>query len=182
MPRGAGLRVLDMGCGNGHVAGRLAQLGHNVVGIDASPDGIRLARAHHPRAAFHLCSVYDDSFENVVGHAYDVAIAAEVIEHLYWPRVLLRRAYQALAPGGRFIVTTPYHGYLKNLALSIANGWDKHFHAGWDGGHIKFFSRKTLGRFMSEAGFIGLDFRGAGRAPGFWKSMVMAGDKPVGAA
>jgi 2-polyprenyl-3-methyl-5-hydroxy-6-metoxy-1,4-benzoquinol methylase len=179
MPRGTGLRILDIGCGNGYVAGHLASLGHHVVGIDVSPDGIDIARANHPKVIFHVCSLYDDSFDRVVASAYDVTIATEVIEHLYWPRSLLRRAYGSLASGGRVIVTTPYHGYFKNLALSIVDGWDKHFHAEWDGGHIKFFSRASLGALMREAGFTGLQFHGAGRAPGLWKSMVATGQKPA---
>jgi len=182
LPVGKGLRILDIGCGNGYVAGQLAQLGHDVVGVDVSTDGIELARSSHPDVRFHACSLYEDSFKDLVGRSYDVAIAVEVIEHLYWPRVLLHRAYKALASGGRVIVTTPYHGYLKNLALSIVDGWDKHFLAGWDGGHIKFFSRATLTAVMAEAGFTGLRFRGVGRAPGLWKSMVMVGEKPAVAA
>src|SRR4051812_46361423 len=92
LPQGRPLRVLDLGCGNGFTAGYLASLGHEVVGVDASSDGIELARAAHPTVRFHVASVYDDGFADVVGNDYCVVIASEVIEHLYRPRVLLRRA------------------------------------------------------------------------------------------
>jgi hypothetical protein len=86
--------------------------------------------------------------------------------------------YTATSPGGKFICTTPYHGYLKNLAISLAGGWDKHADPLFDGGHIKLFSRRTLSALMAEAGFRKLEFRGAGRYPYFWKSMIICGTKP----
>lgn len=177
LPPGEHLRIVDMGCGNGYLAGLLARSGHDVLGFDVSADGIDIARKSYPNAQFRRCSLNDDSFEAVVGGPYQVAIASEVIEHLYWPRMLLHRAHQILSAGGILIVTTPYHGYLKNLALSVMNGWDKHFTVEWDGGHIKFFSRRTLFAMMRDEGFFGLRFRGAGRVPGLWKSMVVAGEK-----
>ncbi len=172
IPEGAGLRIMDLGCGNGWVAGQLAQLGHRVSGIDPSRHGIALAAERYPGVQFEELSVYDDL--SVLGVAsYDVVVSSEVIEHLYQPRVLLERASQLLVPDGVLIVTTPFHGYWKNLALSIANKWDDHFTVGRDGGHIKFFSEKTLAAMLGEAGFGDLRFNNAGRLPGLWKSMVV---------
>lgn len=70
----------------------------------------------------------------------------EVIEHLYQPRafVLFIRSILEASGGGQFIVTTPYHGYLKNLTIALANKMDYHLSALWEGGHIKFWSRRTL--------------------------------------
>ena len=57
---------------------------------------------------------------------FDVAIATEVIEHLVTPFNLPRFAKQLLRPGGHLIISTPYHGYLKNLILALTNRWDAH--------------------------------------------------------
>ena len=75
--------------------------------------------------------------------------------------------------GGNLIVTMPYHGYLKNMALSLVNGWDKHFSPLWDMGHIKFWSRRTLCQLLEQNGFEVTGFYGVGRAPLFWKSMIV---------
>lgn len=75
--------------------------------------------------------------------------------------------------GGEIIISTPYHGYLKNLVISLLNGWDKHFTALWDGGHIKFWSRKTLTQLLEEFGFEIVAFKGSGRLPYLWKSMFI---------
>jgi hypothetical protein len=76
------------------------------------------------------------------------------------------------------VVSTPYHGYLKNLAVSLAGKWDTHADPLWDCGHIKLWSRKTLARLLTEAGFVDLRFRGAGRVPYMWMSMIMSADRP----
>jgi hypothetical protein len=82
-------------------------------------------------------------------------------------------ARKALAPGGRFIVSTPYHGYLKNIALAVSGKFDRHFSVLWDGGHIKFFSRRTLAQMLADEGFEVVTFVGAGRLPLLWKSMIV---------
>jgi 2-polyprenyl-6-hydroxyphenyl methylase/3-demethylubiquinone-9 3-methyltransferase len=62
---------------------------------------------------------------------------------------------------------------LKNLALSIAGAWDAHHHPLVDGGHIKFWSRRTLAQLLSDEGFEEVAFQGAGRLPFLWKSMIL---------
>jgi hypothetical protein len=49
---------------------------------------------------------------------------------------------------------------------------DNHFHVLWDGGHIKFFSVKTLTALLKTEGFTDLHFNFAGRFPYLWKSML----------
>jgi 2-polyprenyl-6-hydroxyphenyl methylase/3-demethylubiquinone-9 3-methyltransferase len=57
-----------------------------------------------------------------------------------------------LKPAGHFIVSTPYHGWLKNVVLALSGKMDNHFTALWDGGHIKFWSRETLSRLLRSKG------------------------------
>lgn len=167
-------RVLDVGCGNGYVAGKLAELGHAVTGFDASPDGIELARVAYPNIEFRVASVYDQNLPAEIGLQADCVVSLEVIEHLLYPRKLLEFAHAALKPGGILILSTPYHGYFKNLALSVANGWDRHFAVDWDGGHVKFFSPSTLRSMASGAGFDDIKITGIGRFPMLWKAMVLS--------
>lgn len=106
-------------------------------------------------------------------------ISLEVVEHIFLPRNFARNCYGFLKPGGRLILSTPYHGYLKNLALALTGALDKHFTALWDFGHIKFWSRRTLTALLTEQGFEDIRFQGAGRVPWLWKSMVLCARKPV---
>ncbi len=174
---GRSLRILDLGCGNGYVASQIAELGHSVTGLDVSTTGIETARASFPAVPYQLGSVYDDDLIFKVGGLVDCVVSLEVVEHLFFPKRLFEQSDKLLAEGGVLIVSTPYHGYLKNFALSLTNGWDAHFGVHWDGGHIKFFSKKSLAAMATNAGFVKLKFFPVGRVAGLWKAMIMVGQK-----
>lgn len=169
----AGDAVLDLGCGNGYVTSWLAKQGYAPVGVDAADDGVAVAKAAHPGIRFVRASVGDADFREKVGGPFPVVVALEVIEHLYDPGALFDRAREVLAPGGALVLSTPYHGYAKNLAISVLNGWDAHFHVGRFGGHVKFFSPASVTALAREHGFRQAAFSGAGRVPYLWKSMVI---------
>ncbi len=122
---------------------------------------------------FVHASVYDIPFSDLGGD-FDVVISTEVIEHLLYPRELIKAAKKCLKPNGLFILTTPYHGYIKNLVLALAGKMDSHFTVLWDGGHIKFFSVKTLTKLLAEEEFTNFKFEFAGRLPYLWKSMIVS--------
>jgi 2-polyprenyl-6-hydroxyphenyl methylase/3-demethylubiquinone-9 3-methyltransferase len=108
-----------------------------------------------------------------------VVVSLEVVEHVYAPRDFAARLFDLVAPGGAAIVSTPYHGYWKNLAIAVSGKFDQHFTALWDHGHIKFWSRDTLARLLREAGFSELAFHYAGRFPPLSKSMIVVAEKPA---
>ena len=173
-----GARVLDVGCGNGFTAGQFVTRGCEVVGIDLSETGIKLARATYPRARFEVAATDDNLLEKLGCAPFDIVVSTEVVEHLYSPRPYVRGCFRALRQGGRFICSTPYHGYFKNLLLALLDKQDMHANPLWDGGHIKLWSRRTLSMLLTEAGFTNLQFRGAGRIPFVWMTMLMSGDRP----
>jgi len=86
---------------------------------------------------------------------------------------LVEFATAVLKPEGSLLLSTPYHGYLKNLVLSIVNKWDFHFTALWDHGHIKFWSKRTLTLLLESHGYGFKSFVGVGRAPFLWKTMFL---------
>ena len=106
-------------------------------------------------------------------------ISLEVVEHVYAPRDWARTLFNLTAPGGTAVVSTPYHGYLKNLAIALTNGFDTHFTALWDHGHIKFWSRATLTSLLEEAGFSVTGFARVGRIPALAKSMILVAQRPA---
>jgi 2-polyprenyl-6-hydroxyphenyl methylase/3-demethylubiquinone-9 3-methyltransferase len=171
--------LLDLGCGNGALAQQLHRWGYSVVGVDPSPSGIDAARQRCPELTFHQATATPAEIEAQGLASFDVVVSTEVVEHCYAPRLWAAAAYTALRPGGLLIASTPYHGYLKNLGLAASGKLDGHFTALWDGGHIKFWSRRTLSALLQEAGFEVVAFRGAGRLPWLWKSMLIAARKPL---
>lgn len=171
-------RVLDVGSGNGALCARLAAAGYEVVGVEYDKKGAELARQMCPSIRFYNYGVQDDPAELLAQeNGFDAVVSTEVVEHLYSPHLLPCYARSVLRPGGYLLVTTPYHGYLKNLALSIFGAWDKHHTALWHGGHIKFWSRETLTQLLAANGFRVVGFRGVGRLAYLWKSMVLVARK-----
>ena len=170
--------LLDMGCGSGVMAARYRDWGFTVVGTEVSAEGLEQARSADPEVTFVQASAYDDHATFGPPGGFDVVVSTEVIEHLIDPEAMLQRAYEAVRPGGTVIVTTPYHGYVKNLAISLANGWDDHWDVARRGWHIKFFSTRTLEAMLTSVGFVDLSLRGAGRRPMIWRSIVAKGTRP----
>lgn len=164
-------RVLDLGCGNGSLSNVIAKQGYEVVGVEESEQGFAIAKTSFPHCHFMQASIYDLPYAELQ-HSFDVVIAVEVIEHLLYPKELVRAAKRCLKPNGCLILTTPYHGYLKNLVLAVSGKMDNHFTVLWDGGHIKFFSVKTLRNLLETQGYTDIDFKFAGRVPYLWKSML----------
>lgn len=164
--------ILDLGCGNGALCRTLRDAGYELTGCDVDAAGIELARHAVEGVRFERVGMDDDPA--LLGQVtFDAVISTEVVEHLYAPRMLPRFAAKVVKPGGYLVVTTPYHGYLKNLVLSLLNKWDTHLNPMWDGGHIKLWSCKTLTKLLNENGFEVLEFGGVGRVPYMWKSMAV---------
>jgi 2-polyprenyl-6-hydroxyphenyl methylase/3-demethylubiquinone-9 3-methyltransferase len=165
-----GQRVFDLGCGNGSVAAAIADMGFDVWGIDPSVEGIRQANAHHPHVKLELGSAYDDLASRY--GQFSFVISLEVVEHVYNPRKFAATAHSLLENNGWAIISTPYHGYWKNLALAMTGQMDSHFTALWDHGHIKFWSMRTLSTLLREAGFGNVSFLRVGRIPPLAKSLI----------
>jgi 2-polyprenyl-3-methyl-5-hydroxy-6-metoxy-1,4-benzoquinol methylase len=174
-------KVLDLGCGNGSLCKLLKDSypALEVVGADRDERGINLAAAAYSNVRFFKAGVEDDPLTVLSSgeDRYDLVISTEVVEHLYAPRLLPQFASEILKPQGQLVISTPYHGYLKNLALSLLNKWDSHHTALWEGGHIKFWSRRTLTDLLERNGYCVTRFMGIGRAPFLWKSMIIVANK-----
>lgn len=165
-PRG----VFEIGCGNGATAGMLTRQGYRVVAVDSSESGIATARAAQPEVGFQVASVYDD----LAGRfgRFPVVLSLEVIEHCPDSHGYIQTFANLLEDGGIGIISTPYHGYLKNLAVAGSGKFDHHFDPLWRGGHLKFFSIRKLRELFAIAGLSVASFHRVGRIPLLAKSVV----------
>jgi SAM-dependent methyltransferase len=121
-----GLRVLDVGCGNGPLTFPIAALGCEVLGVDVNAASIERNRreSRYPNARFAV--VPGASFD--LGESFDLVICSEVLEHLPEPQPLVDSIARHLAPGGTLMVTVP-NGYGPREVL----------------GRIEIFLRRNLG-------------------------------------
>jgi 2-polyprenyl-6-hydroxyphenyl methylase/3-demethylubiquinone-9 3-methyltransferase len=147
------------------------------AGLEISGSGLAIARRLNPGVEILKADLTADLNGHQWQGRFDAVVSLEVVEHVFLPRMYARNCHGFLKPGGRLIVSTPYHGWMKNVALAVTGKMDDHFTALWDFGHIKFWSRKTLGLLLEEAGFRLIGFSGAGRVPFLWKSMVLVAER-----
>ncbi len=167
--------MLDIGTGNGSSLPAWKSQVKHVAAMEPDQEGFNYARQNEGADVRQL-GVGQELPEEWKRN-FDGIVSLEVIEHLFNPSDMVQTCHQALKHGGVVIISTPYHGYLKNMALSLVNLWDFHHDPIRTGGHIKFWSRESLSKLFSERGFKEVHFEGVGRAPYLWKSMIMVFQK-----
>jgi 2-polyprenyl-6-hydroxyphenyl methylase / 3-demethylubiquinone-9 3-methyltransferase len=111
----AGKSALDVGCGAGLLSEPLARMGAAVIGVDAAPDNVAVARAHADGQGLAIdylaCEIAD-----VTGQ-FDLITAMEVIEHVTDPAAFIGALVARLAPGGLMILSTPNRTALSKVGL-----------------------------------------------------------------
>ncbi|MFT8720447.1 bifunctional 2-polyprenyl-6-hydroxyphenol methylase/3-demethylubiquinol 3-O-methyltransferase UbiG [Acetobacter sp.] len=106
------LTVLDLGCGAGLASEALAKTGHDVLGMDASAEGVAAARQHLaenplPSAAESLAYRVGSAEELVSeGVTFDAVVALEIIEHVTDPAAFMTMLANLTRPGGQVFVST----------------------------------------------------------------------------
>jgi trans-aconitate methyltransferase len=113
-----GERVLDLGCGTGHLTAKIVERGASVVGIDASTEMVRQARENYPgiefrvgdATSFELAEPFDAVFSNATLHWVKDAGAAA------------GRIAGTLRPGGRFVAEFGGAGNVRETCRAIAAG------------------------------------------------------------
>jgi SAM-dependent methyltransferase len=106
-----GERILDAGCGTGHLTAEIAQSGARVLGVDRSEAMIAQARENFPLLEFEtrdLCELpYQDEFDAVFSNA--------VLHWVHPPEAAAAAMARALKPGGRLVCEFGGHGNVRVL-------------------------------------------------------------------
>lgn len=114
-----GARILDVGCGAGHVAAALGRRGFAVTGLDASEDMLRFARRNAPRGSFIAADARQFAFRRA---GFDAAVSTfDAINHMLSTSDLdavLRNVRGSLVPGGIFVFDL-------NMSEAFESQWHK---------------------------------------------------------
>jgi 2-polyprenyl-3-methyl-5-hydroxy-6-metoxy-1,4-benzoquinol methylase len=152
-------RVLEFGCGEGHVTEALRDRGCTVVGIERDARAAEMARQFAAQV-----QVADLDTEDYVGafngQLFDVALFGDVLEHLRNPLRVLRAVRRVLAPGTGFVVLSVPNIAHVDVRLALLEGRFDYAPCGLlDETHLRFFTRKSLERLIDQAGFVVVDLR-----------------------
>ncbi len=94
-----GERILDVGCGTGHLTSEIAALGAETLGIDSSPDMVAQARQNYPKLKFQLADA--KSFR--VSEFFDAVFSNAALHWIPDARPVVQAVHRALKSGGRFV-------------------------------------------------------------------------------
>lgn len=159
----AGERVLDVGCGEGWFATELARAGVEVVGIDVAEEPLRRARSREPGLDVRLVDA--DGMWPLEDASFDAVWAGETIEHVLDTAAWLSEARRVLRPGGRLLLSTPDHGWLRVLWLVLSRrAFERHFDPLAD--HLRCYTRRSLTGLLGQFGFQEVSVRAAAGLPG----------------
>jgi 2-polyprenyl-6-hydroxyphenyl methylase/3-demethylubiquinone-9 3-methyltransferase len=135
------VRLLDFGCGDAVFTEFFHSIGYRVQGVDISETIIKRSRERLPSVPFE-CVRSGQALPYATG-GFDAIFCSEVIEHLYDTHSLFHEFARLLRPGGLLILTTPYHGRIKNVVIALFF-FEHHFDPTWQ--HIRFWTKKSLTR------------------------------------
>jgi 2-polyprenyl-6-hydroxyphenyl methylase/3-demethylubiquinone-9 3-methyltransferase len=162
-----GERVLDLGCGAGRFVAALAGAGADPVGVEIAEGALERARRNAPGAELALLA--PDGSLPLPHRSVDLVWCSEVLEHVADAAHLLVEVRRVLRPGGRVLVTVPFHGRLHGALVALTR-FDSHFDP--LGQHLRFFTRGSLAVTLAHAGFDAIDVRPDGGAPLLRRSLV----------
>lgn len=150
---GQNKHILDIGCYNGAITKRIEGQNNQVYGIDASLPAIKLAQKKHLKVK-HL--ILENNWSKKINQKFDVVFAGEIIEHIFDTDNFLQNIRHLLKPQGSLIITTPNIASLGRriyLLLGISPIIET-TSRNTDSGHIRYFTKKTLCKLLSENGFL----------------------------
>jgi trans-aconitate methyltransferase len=94
-----GERILDLGCGTGHLTSKLAESSAKVLGMDRSEEMIQAARKAYPQLEFEVRDARDLKFTQ----EFDAVFSNAALHWISEPEKVIDEVWNALRPGGRFV-------------------------------------------------------------------------------
>lgn len=160
--------VLEIGCGRGDLLKNLSDKGFTALsGCDIDSGIIKKAKSICSIAKLFVCNLESNKDTQ---KKYDLIVAVEVIEHIFNCHKFIQFISKHLDTNGEVIITTPHHGIIKNILISLFN-FDKHFDI--IGSHIRFFSLKSLKDIFHKQKFEIKNVIYYGRTSIIAKSMIV---------
>jgi trans-aconitate methyltransferase len=114
-----GERILDLGCGTGHLTAELVRRGATVIGIDHSLDMVAQARANYPSLTFQQADARDFAFDA----PFDAVFSNAALHWVPEAERVIASVRRALKPGSRFVAE--FGG--KGNVLAIVTGLGRTF-------------------------------------------------------
>jgi 2-polyprenyl-3-methyl-5-hydroxy-6-metoxy-1,4-benzoquinol methylase len=166
------LRVLDLGCGEGHFAAALVREGAEIVAVDVAEEPLRRVRVRHPAIDVRL--VEPEAPLPLEDSSFDIVWAGETIEHVADTSQWLSEVRRVLRSDGLVLLSTPDHGTLSRWRLALSrSAFERHFDPRSD--HLRYYTRGMLADLLGGFGFEDVVVVGVGGLPGGRRVLLACG-------
>ncbi|MGA8030334.1 MAG: methyltransferase domain-containing protein [Bryobacteraceae bacterium] len=110
-----GERILDLGCGPGHLTQKIAERGAQLVGLDASPEMIGQARQNYPALKFILQDAATMNFES----EFDAVFSNAALHWMLDASAVAKAISRSLKKGGRLVAELGGKGNIQQIERAI---------------------------------------------------------------
>ncbi len=121
-----GERILDLGCGTGHLTAQITESGVEAVGIDASEDMVMVASENYPHIRFEVADARSLPFEN----EFDAVFSNAVLHWVRPPEAVVESVWRTLRPGGRFVAEFGGENNIRTIMTAVGEALDALEHGG----------------------------------------------------
>ncbi len=146
----AGGRVLDLGCGSGRLLGNIGTRAGYRAGVELSAAAAASAAA----VADEVLNVPLTSALPFTPASFDVVVCADILEHLVEPAAALATATALCRPGGVVVISVPNVANWQARLRLLRGEWRYEPTGLFDGGHLRWLTRRTLLEMVAEAGLM----------------------------
>lgn len=157
-------RVIDLGCGEGHLVNRLSSRVSSIVGVDIARNRIDIAKninKHNSNASFGIADLNVDLPYS--DHEFDIVLCIGVLEYVIDPYAIIGEIYRILKKGGIVVISVHNIAYLPERIKLLFGGlpnWPPA--SGWQGGKLHDFTLPTLAGLLEGENFKVRKKTGAG--------------------
>jgi trans-aconitate 2-methyltransferase len=104
-------RILDLGCGTGHLTAQIAESGARVTGVDRSAEMVAAARLAYPNLRFEISDARKLAFRD----EFDAVFSNATLHWIHEPELVFQGVWRALCKGGRFVAELGGKGNIRNM-------------------------------------------------------------------
>lgn len=175
-----GLRLLDIGCGGGLLSEPMARLGAQVVGADAAPKNIEVARLHADQVGLDI-DYRAETAEALLaaGESFDAVLAMEIVEHVAEPPAFVQACHDLLRPGGVLVMSTLNRTARSFAAAIVGAEWVMRWLPKGTHDWNKFITPDELQALIEQAGLTQVDRKGMVFNPIGWSWSLSSRDLSV---
>lgn len=157
-----GGRVLDVGCGNGHLLYQLREKFNRLVGLEFSAHRLQQAKINLSEFDFTPLEGSAEDMSEITSNSIDYIVSADTIEHIPDVYTASKEFFRVLRPGGFLVINTPNIAFIKKRILLLFGRFPSTSQPNegfgsdilFDGGHLHYFTFRSLSLLLEREGFV----------------------------